>query len=62
MPFMDSSGLALLLRLQRADAEDWTVAHVTSESVMGRVRRMRLDTILRWADVADDGAPKLRVR
>jgi anti-anti-sigma factor len=49
--FIDSSALALLLRLQRrADAEEWAIDHVTSEAVRSRVQRIGLDRVLRLRD------------
>ena len=49
--FLDSSALALLLRLQRVSDEDgWSVAFVPGEALLVRARRTGLDSILNLVD------------
>jgi ABC-type transporter Mla MlaB component len=49
--FLDSSALALLLRLQRlADEDGWTVQVIPGEALLVRARRTGLDGILRFVD------------
>ena len=49
--FLDSSALALLLRLQRvADEDGWTVSFVPGEALLVRARRTGLDSILNFVE------------
>jgi ABC-type transporter Mla MlaB component len=55
--FLDSSALALLLRLQRlADEDGWTVSFIPGEALLVRARRTGLDGILRFADAPQAAA------
>jgi ABC-type transporter Mla MlaB component len=52
--FLDSSALALLLRLQRlADEDGWSVSFIPGEALLVRARRTGLDGILRFADAPE---------
>ena len=49
--FLDSSALALLLRLQRlADEDGWSVQFIPGEALLVRAQRTGLDGILRFVD------------
>ena len=58
--FLDSSALALLLRLQRLAIErGWDVAYVPGEALATRARRTGLDSILNFVDESElDAAPQ----
>jgi anti-anti-sigma regulatory factor len=61
--FLDSSALALLLRLQRlADEGAWHVSYVPGEALLARARRTGLDTILHFAEAPDPAAEAERER
>jgi anti-anti-sigma factor len=49
--FLDSSALALLLRLQRlADEDGWNVSIIPGEALLVRARRTGLDGILHFVE------------